>query len=339
MNLAGTAFADVSSVSGADHPGDGRSFALLDYDHDGWLDLAVTGANAPMLQLLRNQWGSRPGAPAAPGLVAFRFVGGNTTAKPAPGLTSRSGVGARVELQVGDRRIVREQRAGEGFAAENSATLVVGIGAHEGPVAVTVRWPSGTRQTLAAVPTGTLVTLYEVPAQSPDGSGAVVTPYLGAPATPAAEPSHPRPSLLPRLEAKPGTRLRVLTTFATWCATCLRDLPLVAELQEAFAGDGVALYGLPIDPAEPPETVAAWQEARKPVFQIVSDLTDAERNAANALARQELRRDDLLPTTFVTDAQGRLVRAMFGVPTVSEVRQLLAATPSSPGEPTARLPD
>jgi ASPIC and UnbV/AhpC/TSA family len=329
MSRGGEAFADVSAVSGADDPADARSFALLDYDRDGWLDLAVVNANAPLLQLFRNEWGTRPQHPPSPAVIAFRFVGGNHEARPQRALANRDGYGALVDLQVGDRHLVREHRAGEGFAAQNSATLLVGLGDASAAREVTVRWPSGTRQTLLDVPAGSLVTLYEVAAQSPDGSGALVTPYLAAPATLPAAPPHPGPALLPRLETSAGTRLRVLTTFATWCEACVHDLPLVTALRDTLGGDGVALFGLPIDGGEPPETVAAWTEARRPAYRVVADLTDEERAAVKALARQQLRRDDTLPTSFVTDAHGRLVQAMFGVPTVSDLRRLLAAAPPS----------
>ncbi|MGY8659122.1 MAG: FG-GAP repeat domain-containing protein, partial [Verrucomicrobiales bacterium] len=51
LNRGGKSFADVSALSGLDLVSDGRSFAYLDYDHDGWLDVAVASANAPQLQL------------------------------------------------------------------------------------------------------------------------------------------------------------------------------------------------------------------------------------------------------------------------------------------------
>ena len=51
-----------------------------------------------------------------------------------------------VEVDVGGRTLLREHRAGEGFSAQNSATLIVGLGAHqraERAVRVRKLWPSG----------------------------------------------------------------------------------------------------------------------------------------------------------------------------------------------------
>ena len=65
LNRAGEQFVDVSGVSGLDDAADGRSFALLDFDRDGWLDIAVVNANAPLLRLYRN--GFRQSKEAAAG--------------------------------------------------------------------------------------------------------------------------------------------------------------------------------------------------------------------------------------------------------------------------------
>ena len=72
LNQNGDDYVEVSGVSGLDHPGDSRAFAVLDYDRDGWQDIAVVNANAPMFQLYRNQMGER-GDPGE--VVAVRFEG------------------------------------------------------------------------------------------------------------------------------------------------------------------------------------------------------------------------------------------------------------------------
>jgi len=77
--------------------------------------------------------------------------------------------------------LLREHRAGEGFSAQNSATLIVGLGAHLRADAVRVRWPSGRVQHLAEVAAGSLLTAYENSQRSPTGEAFVVVPYRGAP--------------------------------------------------------------------------------------------------------------------------------------------------------------
>ena len=52
--LAQARFADVSSISGLDFPDDGRAVALVDWDHDGDLDLWISNRSSPRLRLMRN---------------------------------------------------------------------------------------------------------------------------------------------------------------------------------------------------------------------------------------------------------------------------------------------
>ena len=53
LNSAGN-FADVTLVSGADDIADGRSFAIVDFDQDGWQDIALMSLNNPKFKLYRN---------------------------------------------------------------------------------------------------------------------------------------------------------------------------------------------------------------------------------------------------------------------------------------------
>ena len=49
-----TPFADVSSTIGWDFADDARAIGLIDYDHDGDLDIFVTNRTAPRVRLLKN---------------------------------------------------------------------------------------------------------------------------------------------------------------------------------------------------------------------------------------------------------------------------------------------
>ncbi len=68
-------FADLTLVSGADDTSDGRSFAIVDYDQDGWQDIALMSLNAPRFKLFRNEMSSwYPNNQT----LRFRLEGGNT---------------------------------------------------------------------------------------------------------------------------------------------------------------------------------------------------------------------------------------------------------------------
>lgn len=179
LNLHGTKFENISGITGLDDPGDGRSFAVLDFDRDGWLDLVVASAGAPALQIYRNGIGDDPFEKNANQnqMIAVRLVGGNQSASPSREWSNRDGYGAVVTVRVGRMKIVREHRAGEGMAAQNSAVMLIGIGASESVAGMSIRWPSGRIEEFPGFPANSMVTLYENPAQSGDGSSFSVIPY------------------------------------------------------------------------------------------------------------------------------------------------------------------
>ena len=110
-------------------------------------------------------------------MLALRFVGGNQKAHPDPGRSCRDGYGAVVTVELGDKRLVREHRCGEGFAAQNSSTLLIGISDHPAASRVSVRWPSGHVQHVDNVAAGTLLTAYEDPLQAPGKKSFYREPY------------------------------------------------------------------------------------------------------------------------------------------------------------------
>ena len=139
LNVSGETFADLSGVSGADDVADSRTWAALDYDQDGWTDIALVNANAPLLSLYRNTIGEINKS----NHIKVLLVGGAAGMDPGKGLSNRDGVGAVVEVMSGQRLIKRVRNLGEGYAAQNSATMTIGIGSEDTVQSVKVRWPSG----------------------------------------------------------------------------------------------------------------------------------------------------------------------------------------------------
>lgn len=156
LSHGGRQFSDLSLLSGADHKGDGRAVALLDHDRDGWTDMAVANTNKPSLAFFKNE------LRLPRRVVAVRLTGGPRS--------NRDAIGARVSLRAGDRTQVRELNAGEGNAAQNSKTLLFGLGLAERADALVIRWPSGRTQVVGAVPGGQLV-------QVTEGESPVFEPY------------------------------------------------------------------------------------------------------------------------------------------------------------------
>ena len=159
LNDGGSDFIDISGISGTDEIADSRSWVRWDFDRDGRIDIAVVNANQPLLSWFRNATVSANHR-SDNRFIALRFEGGNTTTKPSNSGSPRDGYGARVAVQAGELRIEREHTCGEGYAAQNSATMLVGIGGAS-DATVTVHWPSGTVTGPVTVSAGDLVICHE----------------------------------------------------------------------------------------------------------------------------------------------------------------------------------
>ncbi len=112
----------------------GRGVATADYDDDGDLDVAIVHQNTPSA-LLRND--SERGH-----WLKLMFVGRSS---------NRRGIGVRVTVESGDRRLMQELAGGTSFASSMQPTLIFGLGESKEPVRVEVRWPSGRTQHLEGI--------------------------------------------------------------------------------------------------------------------------------------------------------------------------------------------
>ncbi len=330
-NRGGKDFVELSGVSGLDHPADGRAMAILDYDRDGMLDFAVANANRPLFLLYRNRIADRGDNKGE--MIAIRLVGGNHSAQPAKGWSARDAIGAQVTLEVGGEQILRELRAGEGFASQNSSTLLVGIGEHEQVDRMAIRWPSGRTNEVTGVAAGRLVTVYENPESSPTGEPVLMESYRRGKGTASARPRVATGSSLEILDesakAPPG-ELRMYFTMATWCHNCRGKIPTLQRLREIFPEDQLFMAGVPIDPEDSAEKLAAYKKEYSPPYQILTGLAPEriERVKQHVIDTLQV---DALPATIVTDKSGRVLHTMFGVPSVSELKNWLArASPPSP---------
>ncbi len=151
-----------------------------DYDGDGFEDIVVVlskhenGRGRPIL--LHNRGGDS-------GWVEIRLVG--TT-------SNRDAIGARVEVEAGDLRQVREVYAGSSFLSTHSTWLIFGIGDRERTDSVIVRWPGGDAERFPSVTSRQMVVLTE-------GTGQPVTaaPFDACAEPPAGQPAPCGAGILP----------------------------------------------------------------------------------------------------------------------------------------------
>ena len=325
LNDRGQRFFDISLVSGADNIADGRTFVIWDYDRDGWQDMALVNANSPLLSIYRNEIAQV--ADSGDGqMIALRFVGGNRTGRPTTDAACLDGYGAKVTVALDGQNLFREHRCGEGFAGQNSATMVIGIGIHTVAQSIDVRWPTGRTQHIENVSAGTQLTVYEDVERTADGSGFVRESYHPDESLEhsVADRQEDPPVMLPLANVIPAnsSHLSLFTTMATWCDACKGQIPQLAALRASFDAKDLAMFGVPIDATDGMDELDTYSATYQPAYQLLADLSLSDRRAVNDLVRASTV-VEALPSSVVTDTSGRVLKSFVGVPTVSEVRTLL----------------
>lgn len=135
-------FEEVSVTAGLASKARGRGAAIMDFNGDGLLDIAVVNRKA-MLEVYQNvtdaggNWLS----------VDLRQDGPNTRA-----------VGSFIEVRLDDRTLVREITVGGGHASGQSGPVHFGLGVHD-RAQVRVIWPDGAQSDWREVATNSTITL------------------------------------------------------------------------------------------------------------------------------------------------------------------------------------
>jgi len=80
-------------------------------------------------------------------------------------MSNRDGIGARITVQAGGRKLVQEVRSGSTYNSSSDLRVHFGLGAAAKVDSIEVLWPSGIAESFAASPSDAIVVLKE-------GSGA-----------------------------------------------------------------------------------------------------------------------------------------------------------------------
>ena len=112
--------------------------------------------------------------------------------------------------------------------------------------------------------------------------------------------------------------------MATWCAACKSHLPQVEYLQQTFASR-LSIYGIPMDPIETRDELQAYQARYQPTYQLLIDLSQADRERIADAILNRLG-DRALPTSLLLDADNQILAAYRGVPLASEIAAAMAET-------------
>jgi len=315
-NRDGT-FAEVSGVVGMDFPEDGRSFVLADLDQDGRLEVVLKNRNAPQLRILRN---------------AMKDIGHSISFRLKGKKSNRDGIGAAITIESGGIRQTKYLQAGSGFLAQHSKEVFFGLGKLEGTTRATIRWPSGLSQELTALPANHRIDVEE-------GSAAFVAKPFAAPppvyaqaesqptseqlptqaATWLIEPLRAPEFSLPDLAGKQRTLREFRNDFVLlnfWMTTAplsSEQLRLLHRHQSRLAASHVTLLAVNVDDTgtvSQARSFAAREGLSFPVLFATEDVA----GIYNIIYRYlfDRRRDIGIPTSFLVDREGMIVRAYQG---------------------------
>ncbi|MFL6307001.1 MAG: FG-GAP-like repeat-containing protein [Candidatus Sulfotelmatobacter sp.] len=335
-NRDGT-FSEVSGIIGLDFPEDGRSFALADLDHDGRLEIILKNRNAPQLRILRNEMKDIGRS------ISFRLRGRKS---------NRDAIGAAVTVGAGTLRQTKYLQAGSGFLAQHSKELFFGIGKAEGAIRATIRWPSGLSQELKDLPPDHRIEVEEdvaaivtkpfaapAPAYSQAGPSPEREPLPSQVATWLIEPLRAPEFSLPDLTGN-ARSLRefhggvvLLHFWATTAPLSMEQLRSLHRRRSALAAIQVKVVAINIDAADDMGKARSLAVRESLAFPVLF-ATEEIAGIYNIIYRYlfDRRRDLAIPTSFLVDREGMIVKVYQGPIEVDALLEDVKSIPSTAAE-------
>jgi tetratricopeptide (TPR) repeat protein len=328
-------FSDVSGLVGLDFRDDSRAFALADLDGDGRLEIVLKNRSAPQVRILRN---------AMSGLgdcLAFRLRGQQS---------NRDAIGSAVTVEAGSLRQTKYLQAGSGFLSQHTKELFFGLGKNEGTIRATIRWPNGLTQTFDNLPINSRLEIVEGEAKC------VAKPFAQSPkswSTPAevctgdAPPSAVATWLIEPVEAAdlslPDTagNLRdlrsllggylLLNFWISDSSACRDQLQSLGKAWPTLSANGLRIAAMNFDdPSDLPKIRSIAQSLRISFPVLLASQEVA--GTYNLLFRYMFdRHKDLpLPSSFLLDGEGKIVRVYQGKVAADQVLQDILSAPKTP---------
>jgi Flp pilus assembly protein TadD/peroxiredoxin len=316
-NLRDGSFAEVSGAVGLDFLEDSRSFALADLDHDGRLEMVLKNRNAPQLRILHNEMTGLGRS------IIFRLRGHQS---------NRDAIGAAITVELGNLRQTKYLQAGSGFLAQPSKEVFFGLGAADGPVRATIRWPSGLTQEFQALPSQHRIEIEEGSAEFVARAFAERSAAAAKPApAPAvnAEPAQIETWLIDPLKAPEFSlpdlagasrstdelkgSFALLNFWATTAPLCAEQLRLLNRDKAAFAASDVKILAVNVDGPGQSAAVRSIAGQDSLAFPVLF-ATDEVAGIYNIVYRYlfDRRRDLGIPTSFLLNREGMIVKIYQG---------------------------
>ncbi|MBK1723551.1 TlpA family protein disulfide reductase [Thiocystis violacea] len=96
----------------------------------------------------------------------------------------------------------------------------------------------------------------------------------------------------------------ILHFWATWCPSCISEMPMLIRAQEALRESGVQFVGIAVDSVEDVKDFVVDHPINYPVLIADSEVIALSKRLGNRL--------EVLPFTVIFDARGRRVYSQIG---------------------------
>ena len=328
-------FSECSGTAGLDFPDDSRAFALADLDHDGRLEVILKNRNGPQIRVLHNVMQDIGSS------IAFRLRGTNS---------NRDAIGTAVTVEAGGRRQTRHLQAGSGFLSQHTKELIFGLGNIGKNVRASIRWPSGLTQSFENLPVNHRIEIVEgLPdflakpfgppspsharadaPQEPESLPSSVATWLIEPLT---APNFSLPDLTGKMWDLSSFRgsLLVLHFWAMAAPSCGEQLRLLRRNHSALAGHGLRILGINVDDPRDSEKLQSFATQQGLSFPTLL-ATPEVAGIYNIFYRYlfDRRRDLGVPTSFLLDEDGMIIKVYQGPMNPAHLVDDLKALPRNP---------
>jgi thiol-disulfide isomerase/thioredoxin len=235
---------------------DGRGFAACDFDRDGDLDIFLRNYHQDSVYLrnegVKNRW---------------------LKVKPVGTVSNRSGIGARIEIEIAGKRQIRWITAGSGYLMQQPNEAYFGLGTATRVDGITVIWPNGATQKFGPADADTYVRLTE------GKDGMEILPNFRQSILPPVDEGRGDPlfEALAACDVKDleGNKVDLgrlakptfVTFWATWCNVCRGEFGDIGFLAKTHEQAGLDVAGIAVlDPQGP--ALRETCEELKPGFKV-----------------------------------------------------------------------